>query len=96
VPIGMASLRLNDGIRPDLSPWLGSVYVDPPYRRNGVAASLVNEIHSIAQEVGFEVIYLLTYENTLPKWYARLGWAELGVDNCHGNSVDVMQIKLQR
>lgn len=26
-PIGMASLRENDGIRPDLTPWLGSLVV---------------------------------------------------------------------
>jgi hypothetical protein len=27
-PIGMCSLRENDGIRPDLTPWLGSLVVD--------------------------------------------------------------------
>lgn len=35
-PIGMASLRDNDGIRPDLSPWLGSLVVNPDCRKFGV------------------------------------------------------------
>ena len=29
LPVGMCSLRENDGIRPDLTPWLGSLIVDP-------------------------------------------------------------------
>jgi hypothetical protein len=27
--VGMCSLRENDGIRPDITPWLGSLVVDP-------------------------------------------------------------------
>jgi len=96
VPIGMASLRANDGIRPDLAPWLGSVFVDRSYRGRGIGASLVHEIHNIADQLGFKVIYLLTYEDTLPNWYAGLGWAELGADVCHGNPVNVMQIELKK
>lgn len=94
VPIGMSSLRSNDGIRPDLSPWLGSVYVDPPFRNKGVASQLVQEIHRIAKDLDFPKIYLLTYEDTLPNWYAKLGWTDIGTDVCHGNPVNVMQICL--
>lgn len=35
-PVGMSSLRANDGIRDDLTPWLGSVYVAPAYRSKGL------------------------------------------------------------
>ena len=31
MPVGMCSLRENDGIRPDLMPWLGSLVVDSAY-----------------------------------------------------------------
>ena len=31
VPVGRASLRVNDGIQPHHSPWLGSLVVDPAY-----------------------------------------------------------------
>lgn len=94
LPLGMASLRDNDGIRPDLSPWLGSVYVDTLYRGKGIGARLVREIENIARQLGHETIYLLTYEESLPDWYTRLGWKEIGKDSCHGNPVTVMQIDL--
>ena len=92
-PMGMASLRPNDGIRDDLTPWLGSVFVEPRFRNRGIAASLVREIHRVSSELGFETIYLLTYEPTLPAWYARLGWDDFGEDACHGNQVNVMRLE---
>lgn len=94
LPVGMASLRQNDGIRPDLGPWLGSVYVYPQFRHRGIGASLVKEIEKRAFELGFKTIYLLTYEASLPHWYALLGWEEIGKDVCHGNPVTVMKIDL--
>ena len=33
LPVGMCSLRENDGIRPDLTPWLGSLAIDPKYQK---------------------------------------------------------------
>ena len=29
IPVGSCTLQLNDGIRPDLEPWLGDLVVDP-------------------------------------------------------------------
>lgn len=95
LPLGMASLRLNDGIRPEIGPWLGSVYVDPSVRRLGIGARLVKEIERKAKEIGYDKIYLLTYEETLPNWYLKLGWKEVGEDVCHGNPVTVMEIDLK-
>lgn len=94
LPLGMASLRLNDGIRPDIGPWLGSVYVDPSVRARGIGAKLVREIERKARALGYLKIYLLTYEDTLPAWYAGLGWKTIGIDVCHGNQVTVMQLDL--
>lgn len=44
IPVGMCSLRVNDGIRPDLTPWLGSLVVSPNYQKQGIAKRL-NEQH---------------------------------------------------
>ncbi|MCA9804640.1 MAG: GNAT family N-acetyltransferase [Cyanobacteria bacterium HKST-UBA02] len=93
-PTGMASLRPNDGIRADLTPWLGSVFVEPGSRRRGIATDLVLAIHEQARRLGYPAIYLLTYEDTLPDWYARLGWVTMGQDSCHGNPVTVMELVL--
>ena len=38
-PIGMASLRITDGILPALSPWLGGLVVDPAYRGKQIPIS---------------------------------------------------------
>lgn len=94
--IGMASLRPNDGIRPDLTPWLGSVFVDPLLRSRGLGQLLVDEICKIAKELGYPRVYLLTYEDTLPSWYSRFGWQAISRDYCHGHSVTVMEIELNR
>ena len=40
-PVGMCSLRMNDGIRPDLAPWLGSLYVEPDMRGQRIGAELI-------------------------------------------------------
>lgn len=93
-PEGMASLRKNDGIRPDAGPWLASVYVEPNARRKGLGSWLVRQIQNKARELEYEKIYLLTYEQTLPKWYTQLGWKTIGQDVCHGNPVTVMEIDL--
>lgn len=65
-------------------------------RNKGIAAELVREIHSIAGDLGFKEIYLLTYEDTLPNWYERLGWKVIGPDVCHGNSVTVMRLQISK
>ncbi|MDP3508922.1 MAG: GNAT family N-acetyltransferase [Candidatus Melainabacteria bacterium] len=91
--IGMASLRANDGIRDDLTPWLGSVYVAPAYRSKGLGQALVEHIQSIASNLRYEKIYLLTYEESLPNWYQTFGWQEIGKDSSHGNAVTVMELE---
>ena len=52
-PLGMCSLRSNDGIRPDLMPWLGSLVVDPEYQKQGIAKMLIDAIRQ-AIKLGFE------------------------------------------
>lgn len=92
--IGMASLRENDGIRQDLSPWLGSLYVHEDSRNQGLGEQLIREVNRKAAELGFKEIYLLTYEESLPNWYGSLGWQEIGKDVLAGNPVTVMKINL--
>lgn len=49
----MCSLRVNDGIRPDLTPWLGSLVVDPKYQKQGIGKMLVDEMKEKAKKLGF-------------------------------------------
>ena len=93
-PVGMASLRENDGIQPDLIPWLGSLVVDPAHRKCKVGETLIEAIKTQARVFGHEKIYLLAFDHTIPMWYAKLGWKEIGKDILFGSPVTVMDYSL--
>lgn len=93
-PVGMCSLRGNDGIRPDLKPWLGSLVVDPEYQGKGIAKMLINSTRQKAVKMGFETLYLFAFDVTIPDYYQSLGWQKTGMDECRSHPVTVMKIDL--
>ena len=93
-PVGMCSLRENDGIRPDLVPWLASLVVDQHYQKQGIAKKLIDAAKAKATELGFKTLYLLAFDLTIPHYYASLGWHEIGTDELLGHPVTVMEISL--
>lgn len=75
-PAGMASLWANDlPERPDLSPWLASVYVHPFHRNKGIALSLVKRLEDEAKRLGHNNLYLVTEESK--GLYEKNGWQEI-------------------
>lgn len=93
-PVGMACLRETDGIRPEVAPWLGSLVVDPAYRNKGVGQILIEAVKERAKNLGYDTLYLLAFDPTIPGWYARLGWQYIGYDKLFGHRVTVMSIPL--
>jgi N-acetylglutamate synthase-like GNAT family acetyltransferase len=93
-PIDMACLRENDGIREDISPWLGSLVVHPNYRGQKVGETLIDTIKQKAKALGHQVLYLLAFDPTIPEWYAKLGWVYIGDDKLFDHPVTVMSIDL--
>ena len=93
-PIGMCALRENDGIRPDLTPWLGSLMVDKRSQHHGVGQRLVDAVKVKAKAMGFETLYLFAFDPTIPAYYERLGWKNMGMDEFKGHPVTVMMIGL--
>ncbi len=93
-PIGMCSLRENDGIRPDLMPWLGSLVVSSEYQNRGIGSLLIQTTIEKAQQMGFENIYLFAFDKTIPDYYQRLGWNVIGSDHFKRHPVTVMDIGL--
>ncbi|MFA6303928.1 MAG: GNAT family N-acetyltransferase [Legionella sp.] len=93
-PVGMCSLRVNDGIRPDLMPWLGSLVVDPEYQKKGIAKKLIDAIKVKAIQLGFEELYLFAFDSALPQYYQKLGWEIIGMDKFQHHPVTVMKIYL--
>lgn len=93
-PIGMACLRETDGIRPGITPWLGSLVVSPTSRQAKVGEKLIEAIKEQAKLLGYKTLFLLAFDPTIPDWYARLGWAIIGYDELLGHRVTVMSITL--
>lgn len=91
IPVGMCSLRENDGIRPDLTPWLGSLVVDPKYQKQGIGKMLIDATIAKAKQLGFEKLYLFAFDPTVPQYYSKLGWKKIGMDEFKSYPVSVME-----
>lgn len=94
LPVGMCSLRENDGIRPDLTPWIGSLVVDQKYQKQGIGIMLIDMALLKAKELGFEKLYLFAFDPTIPEYYQRLGWKKIGMDEFKSHVVTVMGVSL--
>jgi predicted N-acetyltransferase YhbS len=94
VVVGMCALRVTDGIRPELTPWLGGLCVSPNHQNKGIGKILISRVLSKAKELGYDRIYLLAFDPTIPSWYASLGWQHIGTDTLLGKEVAVMALSL--
>lgn len=93
-PVGSCTLLLNDGIRPDLAPWLGDLVVNPKYQKQGIGEMLIDAAKNKAHELGFRKLYLFAFDPTIPDYYTRLGWIKMGMDTFKAHPVTVMEVAL--
>lgn len=92
--IGSASLVEHDlPERPDLGPWLASLYVEQAHRRQGIGAALAERVVEEAGRLGVPTLYLFTFDQEA--YYAHNGWRRIGPEACHGHPVVVMERDLQ-
>ncbi|MBD0275375.1 MAG: GNAT family N-acetyltransferase [Acetobacteraceae bacterium] len=95
VPVGTASLAHTDlEARPDLTPWLAAVVVQPAFRGRGHATALVRRVEAFAAAASVPVLWLYTW--TAEPLYARLGWRRAGLetDRKRGREVVLMTRRL--
>ncbi len=91
--LGSASIVEQDmDTKPDLSPWLASVFVSPENRGRGVGSMLVLQIMEKAKEAGIPVLYLFTPDKE--GFYQKLGWQTISKEAYRGQLVTVMQANL--
>ncbi|MBU1107878.1 MAG: GNAT family N-acetyltransferase [Candidatus Riflebacteria bacterium] len=89
--VGSAALVESDmPERPELTPWLASVFVDSNARRQGVGRALVHRVMLYAQSVGVKTMYLYTPDRE--HFYAHMGWQTLEKLEYHGANVTLMKI----
>ena len=51
----------------------------------------ITAIKDQAIQLGFEKLYLFTFDPTLPNYYERLGWEKVGMDEFKNHPVTVME-----
>lgn len=93
-PIGMVSLRKDNGLGDALTPWLDSLIVDAKYRRRGVGEGLINIIKQCALHMGYARLYLFALDPKIPEWYKKLGWEEIDKNTFHLHPATLMAINL--
>ncbi|PRY66544.1 acetyltransferase (GNAT) family protein [Vreelandella songnenensis] len=94
VAVGTASLVADDiPCRPELTPWLASVFVRPEWRGRGIASRLVQRVEQEARESGIEHFYLYTPDQQA--LYRRLGWQDIERLAYGGEAVTIMVRQLR-
>lgn len=89
-PAGMASLWLTDyDGRPELSPWLASLFVHPFHRHQHIAEALIKRVELEACRFGYADLFLVTEE--AKDLYAKYGWEELESVRTHYGDASLMR-----
>lgn len=92
-PVASVSLLADDlDVRPELSPWLASLYVAPAWRRRGLGSRMIDRALDAAARLGWPRVYLFTADQV--EYYRARGWQDLGREDCHGESVTLMMRQL--
>lgn len=91
--LGSASIIKSDmETKPQYTPWLASVYVDPPHRKKGIGTQLVKHVMQQASQHGINHMYLFTPDQQA--FYQSLGWTLVEKTHYHGENVSIMSVKL--
>ena len=89
-PVGTAALVPADlDSRPDLTPWMAGVFVEPAFRGRGHATALIRRVEAFAAEASVPVLWLYTAK--AEALYAELGWERVGMEVDRGEPVVLMR-----
>jgi len=92
-PIASASLKIQEmETHPQYLHWLGSVYVLPEFREQGLGSQLVQYTIGEAKRLGVRDLYLYTHSREI--FYTRLGWEPVERPTYHGRMVLIMKQNL--
>ena len=93
-PVGFCTLQLSEDFRPDLGPWIADLVIDPKYQKQGIGKMLISTTITKAKELGFEKLYLFTFDPSITEYYGRLGWKKIGMDEFKSHPVTLMEVGL--
>ena len=94
-PVGTASLAAQDlEERPDLTPWLAGVFVEPRWRGQGLAAYLIGAVEDECRKRSIPTLWL--YTRTAESVYARAQWRTVDTVMHNGKAYALMRRDLGR
>ncbi|MCL1125359.1 GNAT family N-acetyltransferase [Shewanella surugensis] len=89
--LGAAQLKFHEmSIYPDKEHWLGGVYIDKPYRGQGIAKQLIDKVIALAKHYQVSHLYLQTEDHS-GGLYAQSGWQS--IERVNYKNVDVLVMK---
>ncbi|WP_404402391.1 GNAT family N-acetyltransferase [Pelagibacterium halotolerans] len=65
--------------RPQYTPWVAAIWVEPEYRKIGIGSALVSSAAQTAFALGSDTVYLCAAEDKSP-FYEKLGWQMIEED----------------
>lgn len=78
--LGTVALIASDmDERPQLSPWVAALWVEPEWRGQGIGAALVDHAAQAAFAAGHERVYLCATAPNAP-YYLKIGWTRIERD----------------
>lgn len=80
----------DDIPEPSLTPWVGFVYTFPEFRGNRYAGKLLERACRLAENDGFEHVYVSTFEEGLYEKYGFVFWKTM--KDIHGEDSRVYRI----
>lgn len=75
----VAVIESDEERRPQYTPWVAALWVEPEYRQQGIGAALVGRATEFAFSTGALRIYLISRERRR-SYYETLGWSILEAD----------------
>jgi GNAT superfamily N-acetyltransferase len=89
--IGTVSLKPQDlDIRPEITPWLGGLFVVPEWRYHGIASLLMERAVDEARRLKLPRLFLWT--SSAEALYLRLGWRVVERTGYCDKTIVIMQI----
>jgi GNAT superfamily N-acetyltransferase len=76
-------------VRPQLTPWLGQLFVDEHHRAKGIGAKLLDAAISYVGDLGYDRLFLFT-SGTLPGYYRKRGWVDVEEVNYLGKQRTIL------
>ena len=91
--LGSSALLEHDmETKKHLTPWLASIYVAEPHRKQGIGSNLVLHAMKEAKKENISKLYLFTPDQE--KFYKNLGWSTIEKEIYQNHNVIIMEAEL--